>query len=75
MKIMNEINKTITFQTEHLYPTYVRRLSQGSCKPIEISFDNVHVNIRDLYKNKIKSEGFKVIFHYKDKDYLLIYNK
>lgn len=68
--------KTIRFSFCHLSPFQKTRLQRGKLQPHEMIFKNIAYDVkRDTDMEYYLDLGYKVVFNYLYKDYLLIFNK
>jgi hypothetical protein len=66
--------KTLYLNESHLKPVLLKKLKAGLIDPYNISFYNLHSHARGCI-NLWRSQGYKAVFKYEDKNVLILYNK
>ena len=70
------LNNTITLNVSHLRKSTTIQLESRILKPIDICMKDMVVSVRSkVRKSTAIQYNARVVFEYKNKQYLLIYNK
>lgn len=73
---LNQLTKTITLTAQHLPQKTIDKISSGDLTPHSVSLRHFVAEVRNtLCERSLNRTRAKVIFYYKGKNYLIIYNK
>jgi hypothetical protein len=76
--LVNHNNKSITYVEDHIFSHVKTRLEKTIMLPNEVNFFKhlfLDLTTFSTHRNLIYQEGYRVYLFYKNKRYLLIYNK
>lgn len=74
-KYNNHTTRTITVTAKILKKSRQNDLQCGYVYPYDITLNDVHLAYRASFIKPIKNDGYRLLFNYEGKDYLIIYNK
>lgn len=74
-KYINRQTKTITATLKVVLKGTMNNLQQGIITPYNLCFEDIRLEWRAGWTKLIKYDGYRLLFRYEGKEYLIIYNK